>query len=72
MTTIVGILTIELGVQLLGYFAWSLFDNFEWEYGYTRRFGMCYVDFESLDRTPKSSALWYKGTIQKNGSNLKK
>ncbi|KAL3904390.1 MAG: hypothetical protein SGILL_010089 [Bacillariaceae sp.] len=61
---------IGLGVNLTGYFAWSLFDNFEWEYGYTRRFGMCYVDFETLERSPKSSAFFYKATIVSNGSNL--
>jgi beta-galactosidase len=61
---------IDRGVLLAGYFAWSLFDNFEWEYGYTRRFGICHVDFETLVRTPKSSALWYRETILANGSNL--
>jgi beta-glucosidase len=63
---------IDQGVLLAGYFAWSLFDNFEWEYGYTRRFGICYVDFNTLVRTPKSSALWYRQTILANGSNLPK
>jgi beta-galactosidase len=63
---------IDLGAPLVGYFAWSLFDNFEWEYGYTRRFGLCYVDFESQERTPKSSALWYRETTLANGSNLRK
>jgi beta-galactosidase len=63
---------IDRGVLLTGYFAWSLFDNFEWEYGYTRRFGICYVDFTTLVRTPKSSALWYRQTILANGSNLRK
>ena len=58
------------GVLLKGYFAWSLMDNFEWEYGYTKRFGICYVDFETLERTPKSSALWYKETIAAGGSNI--
>ena len=62
---------IQLGVPLHAYFAWSLMDNFEWEYGYTRRFGICYVDFHTLERTPKSSALWYRDTIELNGSNLK-
>lgn len=61
---------IGLGTPLIAYFAWSLMDNFEWEYGYTRRFGICYVDFETLERTPKSSALWYRDTIRLNGSNL--
>ncbi|KAG7355143.1 BGL: beta-galactosidase [Nitzschia inconspicua] len=63
---------IDLGVHLIGYFAWSLFDNFEWEYGYTRRFGLCHVDFQTLERTPKSSALWYRDTIRAHGSNLQR
>ena len=61
---------IDQGVELLGYFAWSLFDNFEWEYGYTKRFGICYVDFETLKRTPKSSAVWFSKTIAANGANV--
>jgi len=63
---------IEMGVELEGYFAWSLMDNFEWEYGYTKRFGICYVDYETLERTPKSSALWYRETIQARGSNIRR
>jgi beta-glucosidase len=63
---------IQRGVPLVGYFAWSLFDNFEWEYGFTQRFGICYVELESLERTPKSSALWFRTTIRANGSNLLK
>ena len=61
---------LDAGVMLLGYFAWSLMDNFEWEYGYTKRFGICYVDYETLERTPKSSALWYRDTILARGSNI--
>ncbi|CAB9498958.1 2H-1,4-benzoxazin-2-yl glucoside beta-D-glucosidase [Seminavis robusta] len=61
---------IDAGVRLAGYFAWSLMDNFEWEYGYQRRFGICYVDFETQVRTPKSSALWYSETIATNGGNI--
>mmetsp|Transcript_22612 Transcript_22612/g.50153 ORF Transcript_22612/g.50153 Transcript_22612/m.50153 type:complete len:510 (+) Transcript_22612:75-1604(+) len=63
---------IGMGVPLEGYFAWSLMDNFEWEFGYTKRFGLCYVDYETFERTPKSSALWYKETIQSRGSNIPK
>ena len=61
---------LGLGVKLAGYFAWSLMDNFEWEYGYTRRFGICRVDFETLERTPKLSATWYRETIRSNGANI--
>ncbi|MFH0244216.1 GH1 family beta-glucosidase [Streptomyces sp. HK10] len=47
------------GADVRGYFLWSLLDNFEWAYGYSKRFGTVYVDFESLARVPKSSARWY-------------
>ena len=63
---------IDMGIKLEGYFAWSLMDNFEWEYGYTKRFGMLYVDYDTLERTPKSSALWYKKTVEAHGSNILK
>jgi beta-glucosidase len=49
------------GVPVLGYFVWSLLDNFEWSYGYSQRFGLIYVDFETLERVPKSSFEWYRG-----------
>ncbi len=58
---------ISEGVALKGYFAWSLFDNFEWASGYSKRFGLVYIDYETLDRIPKASANWYKNVIQKNG-----
>ncbi|MBO1334222.1 GH1 family beta-glucosidase [Streptomyces sp. VRA16 Mangrove soil] len=47
------------GADVRGYFQWSLMDNFEWSYGYSKRFGMVYIDYETLERTPKSSAAWY-------------
>ncbi|WP_422398017.1 GH1 family beta-glucosidase [Streptomyces nigra] len=47
------------GADVRGYFLWSLLDNFEWAYGYEKRFGAVYVDYTTLERTPKSSAHWY-------------
>ena len=58
---------IEKGAQLKGYFAWSLLDNFEWASGYDKRFGLHYVDFDTLERIPKASADWYKKAIEANG-----
>ncbi|WP_405093067.1 GH1 family beta-glucosidase [Micromonospora sp. NBC_01392] len=58
---------IEAGVPLKGYFAWSLMDNFEWAWGYTKRFGMVYVDYDSQARIAKSSARWYADVIRRNG-----
>jgi beta-glucosidase len=49
-----------------GYFLWSLLDNFEWADGYSKRFGIHYVDFKTLKRTPKLSAEWYAKVIAKN------
>ncbi|WP_431782324.1 GH1 family beta-glucosidase [Streptomyces chumphonensis] len=51
--------SMERGADVRGYFLWSLLDNFEWAYGYSKRFGAVYVDFDTLRRTPKSSAAWY-------------
>ncbi|XP_075499954.1 beta-glucosidase 13-like [Primulina tabacum] len=57
---------IEHGVNIKGYFAWSFLDNFEWNSGYTLRFGLCHVDYKNgLKRTLKSSALWLKNCLQK-------
>ena len=50
---------IRAGVPLVGYFAWSLMDNFEWAYGYSQRFGLVWVDYATQVRTLKDSALWY-------------
>ena len=46
-----------------GYFPWSLLDNFEWEQGYSKRFGLVYVDYATHERVPKQSALWYRDFI---------
>jgi beta-glucosidase len=58
---------ISEGVPLRGYFAWSLLDNFEWGFGYTKRFGMVYVDYSTQRRTPKASADWYAQVSRRNG-----
>jgi beta-glucosidase len=55
---------IRDGVGLAGYFAWSLLDNFEWAYGYQKRFGLVYVDYPTQERIPKSSFEWYRRLIQ--------
>ena len=57
---------IESGVDLRGYFAWSLMDNFEWASGYEQRFGMVYVDFETQQRIVKKSGHWYGEVSQRN------
>jgi beta-glucosidase len=55
---------IAAGARVAGYFAWSLLDNFEWERGYTQRFGIIHVDYQTQVRTPKDSALFYRDTIR--------
>jgi beta-glucosidase len=59
--------SIEAGVPLRGYFAWSLMDNFEWAWGYEKRFGLVHVDYDTLVRTPKASAHWYADVVRRNG-----
>ena len=54
---------IDDGVPVRGYFLWSLLDNFEWALGYSRRFGIVYVDYETLERVPKASFHWYRDVI---------
>ena len=58
------------GVDLEGYFVWSLLDNFEWAMGYHHRFGLVYVDYQTQKRTIKDSAWWYKKVIETGGANL--
>ncbi|MCZ7429465.1 GH1 family beta-glucosidase [Micromonospora sp. WMMA1949] len=53
------------GADVRGYFAWSLLDNFEWAYGYDKRFGIVRVDYDTQRRTPKRSALWYRDTVRR-------
>ena len=57
---------IEAGVPVKGYFAWSLMDNFEWGFGYSKRFGMIHIDYQTQKRTLKSSAKWYRKAAQRN------
>ena len=51
------------GVPVRGYFVWSLLDNFEWSHGYSKRFGIVYVDYPTLERVPKDSFAWYRDLI---------
>ena len=55
---------VETGVDVRGYFVWSLLDNFEWADGYTKRFGIVHVDYETQRRTAKDSAYWYREFLQ--------
>jgi len=59
---------IAAGVKLRGYYVWSLLDNYEWAEGFTKRFGIVHVDFETLTRTLKRSALFYRDVIQSHGA----
>lgn len=63
---------LAAGVDLRGYYAWSLFDNFEWAEGYTARFGIVHVDFDTLVRTPKRSAHFYAEVVRSNGASLER
>ena len=58
---------MDQGVDLRGYMVWSFLDNFEWAEGYSKRFGMVFVDYATQRRTPKASARWYSGVIRRNG-----
>jgi len=54
------------GVDVRGYFVWSLLDNFEWAYGYTKRFGIIRVDYDTQQRIVKDSGEWYSQVIANN------
>jgi beta-glucosidase len=58
---------IKEGIPVTGYLVWSLLDNFEWALGYEKRFGLVYVNYETLKRTIKDSGLWYAQVIRENG-----
>ena len=55
---------MDAGVDVRGYFCWSLMDNFEWSKGYAPRFGLVHVDYETLRRTPKDSFHWYRKLVR--------
>ena len=57
-------------MDLRGYFAWSLLDNYEWSLGYSKRFGIVHVDYATQRRTPKASARFYSQVIRTNGGAL--
>jgi beta-glucosidase len=61
---------IQAGVPVSGYYVWSLLDNFEWAFGYSQRFGLIHVDYQTLKRTPKDSAYWYGAVVANNGLEL--
>ncbi|MEY4761073.1 MAG: hypothetical protein RLZZ200_929, partial [Pseudomonadota bacterium] len=58
---------IDQGADLRGYWTWSLMDNFEWAFGYSKRFGLIHVDFATGRRTPKTSFGWFRDVIARNG-----
>ncbi|RWW05389.1 hypothetical protein GW17_00031341 [Ensete ventricosum] len=60
---------IDDGATVIGYFAWSLLDNFEWRLGYTSRFGLVYVDFKTNIRYLKDSAYWFKYMLKRERNN---
>jgi beta-glucosidase len=57
---------VEAGADVRGYYVWTLLDNFEWAWGYDKRFGIVHVDFETQVRTVKDSARWYAGVADRN------
>jgi beta-glucosidase len=61
---------IDEGIDMIGYYAWSLMDNFEWSQGYRQRFGLIHVDMDTGKRTLKDSAHWYRSVIESSGATL--
>jgi beta-glucosidase len=61
---------MQKGVDLRGYYAWSLLDNYEWAHGYSKRFGLIHVDYSTQQRTLKSSARYYAEVIRSKGETL--
>jgi beta-glucosidase len=61
---------VQEGVPLKGYYVWTLMDNFEWAFGFSKRFGLIYVDYPTQKRYLKNSAHWYKKVISRNGLEL--
>ena len=61
---------IAAGVDIRGYFQWSIIDNFEWAEGYAKRFGLIHVDYPTQKRTIKDSGYWYRDLIESNGALL--
>ena len=61
---------VAAGVPVKGYFVWSLLDNFEWAYGYSKRFGIVYVDYPTLERIPKASFHWYRDFIARSRAHV--
>ena len=57
---------IEDGIPVAGAFVWSFLDNFEWSFGYSKRFGLVWVDYDSLERTIKASGRWYGRVAMRN------
>lgn len=58
---------LKQGINVRGYYVWTLMDNFEWSAGYAPRYGLYYTDFNTLERIPKKSARWYQTVIRENG-----
>ena len=59
---------VTSGAPVKGYFVWSFLDNFEWSLGYSKRFGIVYIDYPTLGRVPKDSFYWYRDFIASRGA----